>query len=357
LAAATFPSETSTNKRDAEAIARLQGQAHRGEEVYFSQQAGCSSCHVFHGRGGEIGPDLSAVRSKYGTQELLRSILEPNAAIAFGYDSWLLETTEEEVYSGFILSDGDTVVVKDTQGRRHAIPRADIAARKKQTVSVMPDGVALGLSDQQVADLVAFLREDPKASGKPAATQALFNGQDLSGWVPWLSDSSVDPAQVWSVKEGVLRCVGTPAGYIRTEAQYENFVLELEWRFDPAHTGNSGVLMRMTGPDRIWPRSIEAQLMHRNAGDIWNIGEVPMQTDAARQEGQRTRKALPCNEVEPGGWNRYRITLDGGELTLEVNGEVQNRATWCERRAGAICLQSEGAQIEFRNIRITPLVR
>ena len=357
LAAATFPSEDNATKRDAEAIARLQGKAHDGEAVYFSQQAGCSSCHVFHGRGGEIGPDLSAVRSKYGTQELLRSILEPSAGIAFGYDSWLLETTEEEVYSGFILSDGDTVVIKDTQGRRHAIPRADIAARKKQTVSVMPDGVALGLSDQQVADLVAFLRDDPKAAGKPAATQVLFNGQDLSGWVPWLSDSSVDPAQVWSVKDGVLRCVGSPAGYIRTEALYEDFVLELEWRFDPAHTGNSGVLMRMTGPDRIWPRSIEAQLMHRNAGDIWNIGEVPMQTDPSRQEGQRTRKALPCNEVEPGGWNRYRITLDGGELTLEVNGEVQNRATWCERRPGAICLQSEGAQIEFRNIRITPLVR
>ncbi|MEY2747161.1 MAG: hypothetical protein RL112_2203, partial [Planctomycetota bacterium] len=198
---------------------------------------------------------------------------------------------------------------------------------------------------------------DPKASGRAGETIELFNGEDLAGWTPWLSDSSVDPSTVWSVADGVLRCEGSPAGYIRTNECYEDFILELEWRFDPARTGNSGVLMRATGPDRIWPRSIEAQLMHRNAGDIWNIGEVPMRVDPARNEGARTRKALPCNEVEPGGWNRYRIVLDGGELALEVNGELQNAASWCERVAGHICLQSEGAAIEFRRIRLTPLLR
>lgn len=344
-------------RRDPASVLALAGDDKRGEALFFSAKAGCSSCHVHHGRGGEIGPDLSALRGKQAREEILRSILEPGAAIAFGYDSWLFETADEEVLGGFLLSDGDVVVVKDTQGARHALKKDEIVARRKQSASLMPDGVALGLSDQELADLLAFLEHDPKAPGRPGAPIELFNGKDLSGWVPWLSDAGVDPAKVWSVKDGVLRCEGSPAGYIATVAEYEDFILEFEWRFDPARTGNSGVLMRTTGPDRIWPRSIEAQLMHRNAGDIWNIGEVPMRTDPARNEGARTRKARPCNEVEPGGWNRYRIVMDGGEMLLEVNGEVQNTASWCERVAGRICLQSEGAAIEFRAIRLVPLAR
>jgi hypothetical protein len=137
-----------------------------------------------------------------------------------------------------------------------------------------------------------------------------------------------------------------------------SYDLELEWRFDPAlPPGNSGVLMRMTGADQVWPNSIEAQLHHRNAGDIWNIGEYPMEVDPSRTEGRRTRKSQPCNDKPLGEWNRYVITLDGSELTLEVNGTVQNGARWVAERPGKICLQSEGAAIEFRNISITPIER
>jgi hypothetical protein len=163
---------------------------------------------------------------------------------------------------------------------------------------------------------------------------------------------------VWSVKDGVLRCAGNPIGYLRTKEDFTSFELVVEWRFDPAlPPGNSGVLLRMTGEDKVWPDSIEAQLHSRNAGDIWNIGGFPMEADPSRTEGRRTRKALPCNEKPIGEWNRYVITLDGGELTLEVNGEVQNRASGCEERSGKICLQSEGAAIEFRTIEITPIAR
>ncbi len=95
--------------------------------------------------------------------------------------------------------------------------------------------------------------------------------------------------------------------------------------------------------------------MHRHAGDIWNIGEFPMQVDAARTDGRHTVKLAPCNERALGEWNHYRITLDGGDLTFAVNGVVQNTARWCEERAGAVCLQSEGSAIEFKNIVLTPI--
>ena len=105
----------------------------------------------------------------------------------------------------------------------------------------------------------------------------------------------------------------------------------------------------------VWPKSIEAQLMHRNAGDIWNIGNYPMQAAADRTHGRRTIKAHDTNEKPLGEWNRYEITLDGGALSMVVNGLEQNTATGCQVIPGGIGLQSEGAAIEFRRVELTPL--
>ena len=88
---------------------------------------------------------------------------------------------------------------------------------------------------------------------------------------------------------------------------------------------------------------------------IWNIGEFGMQADPTRTQGRRTKKAQPSNEKPLGQWNKYVITVDGDTVTLKVNGQVQNVATKCDEVAGTIGLQSEGAEIHFRNIRLTPL--
>ena len=110
--------------------------------------------------------------------------------------------------------------------------------------------------------------------------------------------------------------------------------------------------MRMVGKDNVWPNSIEAQLHSRNAGDIWNIGDFEMTTDAKRTQGRRTIKAADTNEKPLGEWNRYRILMNGTDLVLEVNGLVQNVASDCKVVAGPICLQSEGAWIEFRKVEL-----
>ncbi len=202
----------------------------------------------------------------------------------------------------------------------------------------------------------------PPASGpkapKLAAPEAvsLFNGKNLDGWKPFLPEAGADPAKTWSVTDGVLACTGSPAGYIATTALYTSFELELEWRFDPKKgEGNSGVLLRVQEPDQVWPRSIEAQLHSKNAGDIWNIGEFAMKTAPDRTKGRRTEKARPSNEKPLGEWNSYRIVLGGSTLALWVNGEMQNVATDVAIVPGRIGLQSEGAYIEFRNIRIKVL--
>lgn len=179
----------------------------------------------------------------------------------------------------------------------------------------------------------------------------LFNGKDLSGWVH-SSDALKD---TWGVKDGVLVNSGKPAGYVRTEADYDNYVLSLQMRH--ITKGNSGVLVRKVGPDKVWPRSIEAQGQFMSMGDIWNIDKFPMTTDPARTNGRHTRKMHASNENGLNQWNRYEITLDGGDLEIQVNGLVQNTATDCWVTPGKICLQSEGAQIEFRNIVLLPIIR
>ena len=152
-----------------------------------------------------------------------------------------------------------------------------------------------------------------------------------------LADAGAKREDVWSIlpEEGILICKGRPAGYIRTEADYTNYVLKLEWRFNPVTKlpGNSGVLLRMVGQDKVWPKSVEAQLQSRNAGDFWNIEDFKMKTDPARRDpkvARHTFKMKTSNEKPLGEWNTYRIIVKGGDIKLYVNDELQNEATEVE---------------------------
>ena len=180
---------------------------------------------------------------------------------------------------------------------------------------------------------------------------SLLSGNTLDGWKPFLGDSSVDPADVWSVRNGVLQCKGRPKGYIRTTTPYADYHLHVEWRW-PEKPTNSGVLLHLTEPDTIWPLCIEAQLQNQHAGDFIALGSS---TFAERKEGKRVPKRHDTNEKEPGQWNSYDILCDGDTITLTVNGLVQNKATKTSLTAGYIALQSEGSPIEFRNVMLTPL--
>ncbi len=179
----------------------------------------------------------------------------------------------------------------------------------------------------------------------------LFNGKNLDGWTFFKDDVK----KAWSVKDGAMVNKGKPGGYARTTGDYANYVLRLQFRH--ITKGNSGVLLRTFGEDKVWPRSIEAQGEYGKVGDIWNIGDFPMKTASNRTKGRHTKKMHDSNEKPIGQWNQYEITLDGSYLEIKVNDLVQNTATECWETPGKICIQSEGAHMEYRNIVLIPVIR
>ena len=143
---------------DAQAIARMEGDAKRGEALYAGA-ATCFACHKHGEVGADIGPELSGIGQKFGREVILENILNPSASIAFGYETVVVETEAGETHSGFLVADADPVILKDIAGRQHRIPRGEIKSRSQQSVSIMPPASALGLNAQQLADLVEFLMQ------------------------------------------------------------------------------------------------------------------------------------------------------------------------------------------------------
>lgn len=188
----------------------------------------------------------------------------------------------------------------------------------------------------------------------------LFNGRDFAGLHIFSETASAAPADGWKVEHGVLRCLGSGKGYIRTVAAYADYHLRLEWRW-PANPGNSGVLINVVGPDLIWPKCIEAQLASGRAGDFATFSdarskeEIVSRNPGGVSTGRLNRTAPAAVEKTPGEWNVYEIVVSGDTLTVTVNGVQVNRMTGVQPSAGMIAFQSEGTPIDFRNIELKPL--
>ena len=187
----------------------------------------------------------------------------------------------------------------------------------------------------------------------------LFNGKDLTGWV------NVNCApETWTVKDGILHCDGIPTGALRYEKQFENYILELEWRhLKPG--GNAGVFIwsgPLSAPGQPFLRAIEVQVLDHaygksdwftTHGDVFPIHGSTMKP-FGRHNGQRS---FPSEERSKGSpdWNHYRITCQDGVLKLAVNGKEVSGGEECVWRKGYIALESEGGSVDWRNIRIKEL--
>lgn len=192
----------------------------------------------------------------------------------------------------------------------------------------------------------------------PTAKATLFNGKDTAGWVSHLKgDAAADGT--WSVKDGLLVCTGAPSGFLRTEKSYRQYKFTVEWRF--TKPGNTGVVVHMTPPDAIWPKSIECQGMHKNQGDfyLWSGAAATEGTPLLDKEGKirgyKIARAGADAEKPAGEWNTFTVICDKDTVTILVNGKEVNKATGANLASGFIGLQSEGGAFEIRQAVIEPL--
>jgi len=188
---------------------------------------------------------------------------------------------------------------------------------------------------------------------------SLFNGKGIDNWDHFLKgDTPAD--KTWSVKNGLLKCTGKPSGYLISKDDYRDYQIDVEWRWVPGQeAGNNGLLVHATPNTKavgIWPKSIEVQLQNGSAGDFWTIGDDVTTPDMEKRRKGRNIKNLTDDSEKPHGeWNHMRTICRGGEITVFVNGQLVNYGFECTTQQGRVCLQSEGAPIEYRKLQLTPL--
>ncbi len=164
--AAAKPLTDRIEARQAERIKRLAelepllsgGDVGRGRAVFFSQKSQCSACHAIGKEGGTLGPDLTSIGAIRSGRDILEAIVFPNASFVPGYEPMRVETKDDVITGNIVREDNSAVVVKLNAALEQRIPRSDIKSITPGTVSVMPEGLAAGLTKEELLDLLAFLQ-------------------------------------------------------------------------------------------------------------------------------------------------------------------------------------------------------
>jgi hypothetical protein len=217
----------------------------------------------------------------------------------------------------------------------------------------------------------ALASEDAEAIDVTEAGEqiVLLHEDDLENWTVFVdpqtdrySPESSDEG-IFTVEDGVLNVTGERFACLTTRDAYQNYrlVLEFKWgerKWAPRADAkrDSGVLMHCVGPDKIWTTSIECQIQEGDCGDFFMVGGTALTVDGKAQTGGRFVKTDDA-EKPNGEWNTIEVVCDGDRIVNIVNGEVVNEGTDASVTAGRIVLQSEGAEVLYRNVRLLPLER
>lgn len=210
-------------------------------------------------------------------------------------------------------------------------------------------------------------------SQSPPQTRSLFNGVDLSGWHIDVPEMEKDQSVInpFFVRDSLLVSMGTPNGHLITDTVYQNYRLEVQYRF-AATPGNCGVLVHASTPRALYnmfPKSLEVQMMHQNAGDFWCIVENIEVPDMEKRRGprenwgitegkeRRIENMTDSSEKPLGEWNTMIIECLGDAVKVWVNDDLVNEGYNCTAEKGRIALQAEGSEVEFRKVLLTPILK
>ena len=204
--------------------------------------------------------------------------------------------------------------------------------------------------------------------------KSLFNGKDFTDWhidVPAM-DGKPEVKSPFIIRNGMMVSLADPQGHIITDAVYQNYQLEVQYRF-AGKPGNCGVLVHASTPRvlyKMFPKAIEAQLMHDNAGDFWCIGEDitvpnmekyrsgPKENWGSVDGKERQIHNLTDNSEKPlGEWNTMIVQCLKDKVKVWVNGDLVNYGYNATAQKGQIALQAEGSEVEFRKVLLTPITK
>ncbi|HEV3029699.1 MAG TPA: family 16 glycoside hydrolase, partial [Planctomycetota bacterium] len=312
----------------ADYASRTKGDPVRGRIFFADARTGCARCHRIQGQGGDVGPDLAGIGTKYGRPSLIESVLYPSKQIAEGYAQTQIRMQDGRVIAGLIRSEtADDVVLVDAEGKSNRLKKSDIDARHLSDRSLMPDGLQAALRLQDFADLIAFLESLQDSDG----FVPLFNGKDLSGWKKEAAHEGH-----WVVQKGGVLRYDAKGPDLWTEKSYANFILKADFRFPGPgvekeapvilsdgsvsnrtekvlDAGDSGIFLRGTQKSQVnlwcWPIG---------SGEIYGY-----RTDGSLSPEVRAG-ATPKLRADrpPGEWNHLQITIKGEILTVVLNDKT-----------------------------------
>jgi hypothetical protein len=202
---------------------------------------------------------------------------------------------------------------------------------------------------------------------------SLFNGVDLTGWhvdVPAM-DQNPDTVNPFIVRDSMLVSLGTPGGHLITDSVYSNYRITAEYRFAGV-PGNCGLLVHASTPRALYemfPKSLEVQMMHENAGDFWCIVQDIVVPDMETRRGpkadwgitegklRRIPNLTDGSEKPVGEWNKMVVECVADTIKVWVNDTLVNYGTNCTTTRGQIAVQAEGSEVEFRKLEVLGIER
>jgi hypothetical protein len=228
---------------------------------------------------------------------------------------------------------------------------------------------------QRIAFLALFgallVNCSPSQSTSENLSVSLFNGNDLTGWHADVPDMDKDSTlqTPFIVRNGMLVSLGNPGGHLITDSVFQNYRLEVDYRF-AGTPGNCGVLVHASTPRALYgmfPKSLEVQMMHENAGDFWCIVQDVKVPDMEKrrgpkenwgiveEKGRRIINLTDDSEKPLGEWNSMTIECVDRSIRVWLNGDLVNDGFECTADRGQIAVQAEGAEVEFRKLLLTPI--
>ena len=192
----------------------------------------------------------------------------------------------------------------------------------------------------------------------PANHIELFNGTNFDG-LTFCMRNDADPMKTWSVTNGVIHCNGSAIGYLRTKQVCSNYVVAVEWRFRKVtpQANNTGVLVHMQPPDKVWPPCIQNQGKSGRQGDLFVMAGAECKEHLALGKDANTPVPLrgTSNENPVGQWDTNVTVCAGNDVKAIINGKLLNEITECTVSSGFVGIQSEGADFEIRKMYLEPL--